>query len=160
MGRLGAPFGVRGWIKVETFTAKPDALLEYETWWIVDEAPKSFRLFEGCLHAGGVIAKFEGIETREEAARLRGSEIAVPREALPQIDEDEVYLADLVGLDVVNQRGDALGSVASVSDSAAQALLRVVSTQGRELLIPVAPAIVGEVDLEARRIVVDWEADY
>jgi 16S rRNA processing protein RimM len=161
MGRVAAPYGVRGWVKVQPFTQAPDTLLAHRTWWIADKPgtpPRSRVVEESRLHSDVVIAKLEGIGTREEALLYRGREIAVPRDALPPIADDEVYLADLVGLQVVNRRGEQLGRVDGTSDDAAQPILRVVAEGGIERLVPFG--VVDEVDLEAGRIVVDWEADY
>jgi 16S rRNA processing protein RimM len=103
--------------------------------------------------------RYEGIESREDAMRYRGREISVPRDELPATAADEVYLHEVVGLEVVNRRGERLGVVEGVSESGIQPVLRVVA--GRvERLIPFVPQIVQEVDLEASRLVVDWEADY
>jgi 16S rRNA processing protein RimM len=162
MGRVAAPWGVRGWIKVQPFTEAAAALLDYPAWWIVgdDGEARPRRVIEGRQHADTLVARLEGIDTREDAARYRGREVAVPRESLPGVEDDEVYLADLVGLEVVNRGGDALGRVADVSQNAAQPILRVVARDGTERLIPCVPAIVDEVDLESARITVDWQADY
>jgi 16S rRNA processing protein RimM len=163
MGRIGAPYGVRGWVKVQPFSAAPDALLDHATWWIGERdgrAGRPLRMIEGRLHAGAVVAKLEGIDSRETAATLKGLDVAVPRDALPDAEDDEVYLGDLVGFEVVNRSGIALGRVAAVSANGAQPLLRLAVAADGERLIPFVPAIVDEVDLDARRIVVDWEADY
>jgi 16S rRNA processing protein RimM len=156
---------VRGWVKVHAFTEAPDTLLALRTWWLrtggIGQA-QPHRVLEGRLHAGQVVAKLEGIATREDAAGYKGVEVQVPREALPETADDEVYAGDLVGCKVVNRRGEALGVVIEVQDNGAQSLLRVAGghdADGR-LLIPVVPAHVQEIDLETRTIVVDWEADY
>lgn len=161
MGRVAAPYGVRGWIRVQPFTGAPDALLQYPIWWFgKGGATRAMTLKEGRMHAGAVLAKIEGIESREDAMRYRGSDVAVEREALPAIAENEVYVHELVGLAVVNRRGDALGKVKSIAETGAQPLLEVEGDGGVGRLIPFAPGVVDEVDLVAGRVVVDWEADY
>lgn len=163
MGRVAAPYGVRGWLKVQPFTGAVDALLDYATWWLAPRGrgePEPHRLLEGREHSGQVIARLEGVATREEAAAFSGAEISVPREALPEAEDDEVYWSDLVGLAVVNRGGETLGTVESVRDNGAHPILRVVGAEGGERLIPFVPVYVKGVDLEANRIDVDWEVDY
>jgi 16S rRNA processing protein RimM len=163
MGRVAAAYGVHGWLKIQPFTRDPDALRGYETWWLA--VPGSLeqrpcRLIETRRHGEFLVAKLEGIESREQAAAYRGREIVVPRDALPETNEDEVYLSDLAGCTVVTRDGQPLGIVAEVTDNGAQPILRVLSEDGDERLIPFVPAYVLEVDLEANRIGVDWKADY
>ena len=163
MGRVAAPFGVQGWVKIQPFTGEPEALLGFPTWWL--GAPGSDkqdprRVLEARRHSEYLIARLEGILSREEAAKYRGYEVSVPRQALPEAKEDEVYLEDLVGLKVVNRQGSSHGVVASVQDNGAQPVLRVVNDGAAERLIPFVPAYVLEVDLDAQRIDVDWQWDY
>ena len=163
MGRVTAAYGVHGWLKIQPFTSDPEALSGYETWWLAvpgREEQQPRRLIDARRHGEFLVAKLEGIESREQAAAYRGREIVVPRDALPQTNEDEVYLSDLAGCAVVNREGRRLGIVSEVSDNGAQPILRVVSEEGAERLIPFVPVYVLEVDLEANRIGVDWEVDF
>jgi len=163
MGRIAAPYGVQGWLKVQPFTARVDALLDYPTWWLAargHEEPAPHRLLEARQHAGLLVAKLEGIANREEAAAFSGAEVAVPNEALTEADDNEVYWSDLVGLAVVNRRGETLGTVTSVEDNGAHPILRVADAKGGERLIPMVTAFVEGVDLEAKRIDVDWLLEY
>ena len=110
-----------------------------------------------------LVARSTGVDTREAAAALKGVEVGVPRDALPPLAEGEIYWADLVGLDVREPRGRALGKVRGDRlDIGAHPLLRVARRGRRrpERLIPFVAAIVDAVDVEARRIEVDWEPDY
>jgi 16S rRNA processing protein RimM len=100
------------------------------------------------------------VADREAAATLNGAEIGVPRSALPAPAENEYYLADLVGLDVVNRQGERLGQVAAVEEFGAHPVLRVVDAGGASRRIPMVDAYVDGIDAEARRIDVDWQADY
>lgn len=163
MGRVMAPYGVRGWLKIRPFTGEPQALLDYPTWWLAargkgEALPQ--RILEGRMHSGLVVARIEGIETREHAATFSGSEVSVPRESLPEAEDDEVYWSDLAGCAVVNRDGETLGTVVEVQDNGAHPLLRLADPCGGERLIPFVPVYVLGVDLEAKRIDVDWNADY
>jgi 16S rRNA processing protein RimM len=164
VGRVAAPYGVRGWLKVVPFTGSPEALLGFATWRMTvrgEAGPREFRVVAGRAHSGAVVAQLEGIETREQAAQLRGSAVEVPRAALPPVATGEVYLADLPGCAVVNAGGTALGIVRAVEDFGAHPVLRVAPDGGgAERLIPLVEAYVTNVDLAARVIEVDWAVDY
>lgn len=158
MGRLGAPFGVRGWIKVQTYTEALDGLLDYPVWWVGREGEwREMEVTEAAVHGKGLVARLDRIAGREGAAQLKGLQVAVPRSRLPQT-RNEFYWADLIGLKVVNLRGEDLGVVRGLLATGANDVLEV---QGeRERLIPVIEQVVVEVDLAAGRIRVDWAADY
>jgi 16S rRNA processing protein RimM len=158
MGRVAAPFGVKGWIKVQTFTEEIDGLLAYATWWVGKEGSwQEFKVEEGAPHGQVVLAKLAGTEDREAVAKLKGMDIAVPREVLPEV-KDGYYWSDLVGLQVVSREGIEFGRVESLLDNGAQSVLVVKGE--RERLIPFVPAYVDRVELEAGRILVDWQQDY
>lgn len=152
MGRVAGSYGVRGWIKVVPGGGVIDALPEVKEWWLGERA---FRVNEARVHGATVVAKLEGVETREQALALKGATVSVERSALPEAEEGHYYLADLVGLEVMNEQGARLGVVRSWTTNGAQ---DVMDVDGR--LIPWVAAIVKEVDLAARRIVVDWGADW
>ncbi len=162
MGRILGPWGVKGWIKIAPFTAAPDALCDYPKWWIGsgdDWREVNVEMVDA--HADTVVAKLEGFEVRETVARLKGLEVAVPREALPEAGENEVYWDDLVGLDVVNLQGERLGRVSEVFSNGAHEVLRVAEPGRKdERLLPYVEPVVREVDLTGARIVVDWGADW
>ena len=159
MGRVAAPFGVKGWVKIQAFSDAPGNLLDRDAWRVGrGEVWKSFTVEAAQEHGNGLIAKFEGIDDRDSAFALRGQEIAIERASLPGTDEDEYYWSDLIGLRVVNKQGVELGRVSSLMETGAHDVL--VVTGGREYLIPFVGAFVGEVDLAAGRLEVDWGEDY
>lgn len=145
------------------YTAHPDGLLAYRTWWLAagDEQWRGFAVLEGRLHSAAVLARLEGLDQREDAARWRGAAVGVPKADLPVLAPGEVYWNDLVGLAVVNRSGVVLGSVTGVHDAGAHPVLRVTrGPAGAERLIPLVPAYVDAVDLAGARIVVDWLPEY
>jgi 16S rRNA processing protein RimM len=144
---------VHGWMKVAGDRA---ALAALATWWL-DGAER--RVEHTKMHSAWLLAKLAGIETREQALALKGKAIAVPRAALPEPAEGIYYWADLVGLEVVNLQGLVLGVVKGMVSSGAQDVMELTGAQ-RTRLLPWVPAIVKRVDLEARRIEVDWGADW
>jgi 16S rRNA processing protein RimM len=166
MGRIGAPYGVRGWLHVDPLSQEPDALLAHATWWVKRSADADWRTVRrtgGRMHSGGIVAALEGVASREEALLLAGAEVGVPRSALPPPAKNEIYLADLPGLEVVNREGAVLGTVVAVAEHGAHPILRVArpaASPGPERLIPCVPPIVERIDVAARRIDVDWGVDY
>ncbi len=168
MGRLLAPRGIKGWLKIKTFTEAADALANFDVWWLkrgnswVQCAVEDTEL----VHLG-FSAKLEGVEDRNAAELMRGIDVALPRSAFPEFD-DSIYWIDLIGLDVVNLAGEALGVVDSLLETGANDVLVVKSgtkenaesTEQAEQLVPYTEQVVHEVDLKARKIVVDWQKDW
>ncbi len=164
MGRVLAPYGLRGWLKARTFTASPTGLLAYRAWWLGkdDGVWREFTVLEARQHADTVVAQLDGLSVREQVGAWRGASIAVPRSALPPLGAGEVYLSELVGLTVVNRSGATLGRVTGVLETGAHPVLRVARDRGEsgERLIPLVPAYVDTIDLGLARIGVDWPLDY
>ena len=152
MGRVAGSYGVRGWIRVEEAQA---ALPKCATWTI---GGKEYSLETSKEHSGALLAKLAGLENREAALKLKGSRVYVPREAMPQPDAGHYYLVDLVGLEVVNERGLALGVVKRWMFNGAQDVMEVAGEKTR--LIPWTAEVVREVDLDKRRIHIEWGADW
>jgi 16S rRNA processing protein RimM len=160
MGRILAPFGVKGWVKVETFGDSPDSLIRQRKWWIGGEGDwKETGIAETQLHGKRLVARIEGCETPEAAIAFRGREIALPRDALPPTRENEFYQADLIGLEVWNLNDERLGTVTELFNNGAHEIMRVAGDEG-ERLLPFIPQVVREVDMDAARIRVDWGKDW
>ena len=161
MGQVFAAYGVRGALKIRSFAASAEGLLAHKTWWLSTKSHwHEFGVLESRLQSGAVVARLNGLGDREEALRWRGAEVAIPRPALPPLAEGEVYLADVVGLMVVNRSGAILGRVAGFVETGAHPVLRVAAEgSGTERLIPLVPAYVDAIDLAAARMVVDWPSD-
>lgn len=158
LGRIGGPFGVAGWLRVQSFTEPVEGLLRFECWSLRDASDRrsEHRLIEGRRQGKGLIVRLEGVEGRTAAEALRGASVEVARRKLPPAGERQFYRADLVGLEVSNLEGEALGVVQHFVDAPAGALMVVRGE--REHWIPAAPRHLRSVDLGARRIVVDWPA--
>lgn len=164
MGRIAAPYGVKGWLKVLPSTAARDALLDYPEWWLRKRGEgagwQKARLVEGRTHGSTLVVQLAQLDNREIAAGYAGGEVGVPRSVLPQAGTGEVYLADLVGLAVVNRQGEALGQVREVQEFGAHPVLRVVDDTGTMRLVPFVDAYVDVVDVAGGCIEVDWQKDY
>jgi 16S rRNA processing protein RimM len=158
LGFVGAPFGVRGWIKLRSHTDPPERLLEHRSLRIGQGSVwRSYRIEASGRSGGALTVKLAGIEDRDQAQALRGAQVCVPRSELPQRDDRDYYRADLIGCEVVNLEGVVLGQVLHFIETPAQVLMVVRGTQ--EFWIPAVPQHLRRVDLAARRLVVDWNAD-
>jgi 16S rRNA processing protein RimM len=156
VGFVGAPFGVRGWVKLRSHTDPPERLLEHRSLQIERNGEWADYRIEERGRSGGVpTAKLSGVEDRDQAAALRGLKIGVPRSELPKPSATDFYRTDLIGCEVVNLDGVVLGAVRHFIETAAQALMVVRGE--REYWVPAVPRHVRRVDLAARRIVVDWD---
>jgi 16S rRNA processing protein RimM len=160
MGRIIAPFGVKGWVKIQPLTEAAKNLLAYSRWWLGRGAEwRECEVAEGKVHSEDlVVARLEGCADRDAAVAFRGSDIAVPRSQLPKARPGEYYWADLIGLSVVNTAAQVLGRIEGVMQTGANDVLIV---QGeRERLIPFIADVIREVDLAAGVVRVDWSAEY
>jgi len=160
MGRIAAPFGVQGWVRVATFTESPENLLAYSPWYLQRAGGwQAVKLLNGREHGKGLVVQLEGCSDRDEAAALSGTEIGVYRSQLPAPDADEYYWSDLVGLQVYTLQDGLLGVVDHLIETGANDVL--VIRGEREHLVPfVRGQVIQSVDLEAGVIRVDWDPDF
>lgn len=160
IGSLGAPHGVRGWIKVNSSMEPPQALLEFDSWLVADGSDAWTEVDVKASRSAGraLTVLLDGCEDRDTAASLTGLEIALPRGLLPPAEAGEYYWQDLIGLRVVNLGAVEFGAVTTLMETGANDVLVVKGTHER--LIPfVLNEIVKTVDLDARVITVDWHPD-
>lgn len=156
LGKINGVFGVRGWVKVYSYTRPKENILDYRHWLVGD---KTFKVLQKQVHGKGLIARLEGIEQRDLAEQLVGAEISVPRQQLPKTQADEYYWTDLIGLEVVNVAGISLGHVDNLLETGANDVLVVKGE--RERLIPlVFDHVVLQVDLDHKTMQVDWDSDF
>lgn len=153
VARVAGAFGVKGEVRLTTFTADPLALLDYRDLLRESGAP-GLTLTSARPAKGGIVGRAKEVETREQAEALRGLRLYIPRERLPAPeDEDEYYLVDLIGLSVVTPEGEALGVVRSVHDFGAGDLLEIQPPQGASWWLPFTREAVPDVRLAERTIV-------
>ena len=156
MGRVRAPHGLKGWIKIQPFTQELEGLLNYPEWWLGGEGQwQQHRISESAVHGSMVVARLEGFTDRDAAAGLRGRDVAVPRAAMPENREGEFYWNDLLGIEVAQRNSAKLGLVTRILETGANTVLVV---QGdKEFLVPFIHDVIVNVDLKARKLIVDWE---
>ena len=159
LGRIVGLFGVRGWVKVFSFTEPREAILDYGHWLLGrDDRWQRVALEDGKRHGKAVLAKLATTDDRDAAELLLGMEVAIDRSDLPAADEGQYYWADLIGATVWHRDERELGSVKQMLETGAHDVMVVAGETER--LIPFVPGdIVLDVDLEAGTIRVDWEWD-
>lgn len=180
VGRILDAWGVKGWLKVLPHSADPEALFAAKSWFLQPADARfrpGFMAFSGTVcvtieeakaHSGSVVAKVAGLDDRSAAEALRGARIFLPRASFPAASKDEYYWVDLIGLDVVNREGIALGCVRDLMATGPHSVLCVEYTALQEggtsviaeRMIPFVAAYVDAVDMAAGRISVDWQPDY
>ena len=180
VGRILDAWGVKGWLKILPHSTEPEALFAAKSWFL--QAPDAkfrpgFNAFTGTItiavdeaktHSDSVVAKIDGLDDRNDAESLRGCRIFLPRSAFPKASKDEYYWVDLIGLNVVNREGIAMGSVRDLMATGPNSVLCVEyqaaqedgSIKAEERMIPFVSAYVDSVDIAGRLITVDWQPDY
>lgn len=171
VGRILDAWGIKGWFKVLPYSADPEALFSSRRWFLLP-AEKGVKTFDGVgkiaikearTHSDTVVACAREVDDRAAADGLRGARVFISRASFPTVQKDEYYWVDLIGLEVVNREGLSLGQVRDLLSTGPQTVLLIDQlAQGHlhERMIPFVSAFVDGVDLEARRILVDWQADY
>ena len=160
LGKISGVFGIKGWVKVYSSTATREAILDYSSWLLkVDAEWKAYTVINGQIQGKAIVAQLDGVDNRDLAERLVGCTVAIRREQLKPLRNNEYYWADLLGLEVVNTQGQAFGKVDSLFETGSNDVLVV---QGeRERLVPwIMHQVIQSVDLNEKRIVVDWDADF
>lgn len=172
VGAVVDAYGLKGWVKLAAHADAGrggDALLKARRWWLQKGAERhAARIAQAKAHGDTIVAQIVGVDDRDVALSLRGTRVFVRREDFPALTDDEFYWVDLIGLDVVNEQAVPLGTVAGMIDNGVHSIMRVeypaTGKDGQpataERLIPFVGVYVKAVDRAARRIVVDWEADY
>jgi len=179
MGRVVAPYGVFGWLKVLPDTEAIDGLFDYATWWLGKGDDWREMVVETAkIHNDVIVVKLQGINDRDAAFACKGKQIAVPRVQLPEPDENEYYWSDLIGLHVKNVQGVDLGVIDDILETGANDVLVVkavtaktvavdktaagkpVKEKPHERLLPFIASVVLEVDLKEKTMLVDWDPDF
>jgi 16S rRNA processing protein RimM len=176
VGRIADAWGIKGWFKVLPYSADPEALFSAKRWYLLpaEKGAKTFvgtqslRVREAKEHSGTVVASAHEVDDRTAAEALRGARIFIARTSFPTAAKDEYYWIDLIGLDVVNREGVALGRVTELLATGPQTVLVLSAEELNEAgeakaverMIPFVAKFVDDVSLAQRRITVDWQADY
>jgi 16S rRNA processing protein RimM len=154
IARIGAAHGVRGAVKLWTFTEDPLAVKQYGPL-VTKDGARSFEVASAREAKGHLVATLKGIATREEAERLNGLELYIAREKLPATEEDEYYHADLIGLAAVTPANEPLGRVTAIHNFGAGDIIEIAPAHGATMLLPFTNAVVPTVDLAGGRVVIE-----
>ncbi len=173
LGKIIGFFGVKGWIKVHSDTDPRENIVSYSQWWLRDSRKKGewqrVKLSNGKRSGKNVIAKLDGVDTREQAELYLGKEVAVKRSELPSLGQDEFYWTDLIGCNVETLQGVKIGPVTRLFETGANEVMVVKDAREKtsgnndsgEVLIPwIRPSVITGIDLDAKKITVDWDPDF
>lgn len=157
VARIGAAHGVRGEVRLKSFTSDPMAVRAYGRLEAGDG--RSFTITAARPAAGKspdmLVVRLEGVSTREDVEALNGLELSVPRDRLPPAAEDEFYHSDLIGLDATMTDGETVGTVVAIQNFGAGDLLEIAPSSGSTVLVPFTRAVVPEIDITGGRVVID-----
>jgi len=171
VGRIADAWGIKGWFKVLPYSASPEALFSSKRWFL-QPAEKGAKTFSGTLllkikeakeHSDAVVAWAEDVPDRNMAELLKGARIFVPRSSFPTPETDEYYWVDLIDLNVLNREGQDMGVVHELLHTGPQTVLVLTYQEDgktKERMIPFVGVYIDKVDLAAKRIDVDWQAEY
>ncbi len=161
VGKISGAFGVKGWVKVYSFTEPRANILEYSPLFMSRQGEWiEIKVSGGHLQGKGLVMGIANVTDRDQVQPLIGAELAIKKDQLEPTEEDEFYWADLIGLNVENLEGELLGQVDHLLETGANDVL-VVKAKGKERLIPfVMDEVVKLVDLDNRLIRVDWDKDF
>lgn len=172
MGRIVAPYGIFGWLKVQTSTESIDSLLDYPDWWLgrddnstqpgIKNSPwQKYTVETAKVHNDTLLVKLKGVNDRDAALALKSKHVAVPREEFPEADEGEYYWSDLIGLNVTNQQGIVLGVISDVFETGANDVIVVKDPKdGKERLLPFVDQTILEVSIAEKTMLVDWPIEW
>jgi 16S rRNA processing protein RimM len=162
VGKISGAFGVKGWVKIYSFTDPRENILSYSPLYLSREGEwVEVKVVEGRLQGKGVVMSLDGVTDRDQVLPLVGVELAIAKTQIKPAGKDEYYWSDLIGMSVVNLQDEQLGHVESLLENGAHDVLVVVNKDKTERLIPfVLDDIVELVDLDNKVIRVDWESDY
>lgn len=160
IGKFAAPFSVRGWIKLHSYTDPITNLLNYSPLYVERHNNwQPLKIVEGKTHGDYLVVKIEGFDDRDEVRQFTNCLIGVDREALPKLPEDEFYWEDLVGLEVENLEGVHFGKITQMLATGSNDIMQVEQKDKRRM-IPYTNDAVKKVDLKAKKVIVDWDPDF
>lgn len=167
LGKVGAVYGIKGWLKIHSFTDELEAILDYFPWSLkLGNKTQTVEITDWRKHNKGLIVKVDSIDDRDEAQALVGSEILTTENSLPDLPQGEFYWRDLIGMNVVTTKGYDLGVVSDMMETGANDVLVVKANLNdgfskKERLIPyLLEQVIESVSIENKQICVDWDPGF
>jgi 16S rRNA processing protein RimM len=164
VGKIGAPYGVKGWVKITTYTHEQDGVFAYSPWLLGQgQDNKEYVVDQWRTHNKGLVAKLVGVETRDDAESIKNLEISIKAQQLPQLADDDFYWRELVGMQVITEQGYSLGVVKELFETGANDVMLIKAHLNdafgqKERMVPyLLDQVVKQVDREAKTIKVDWD---
>lgn len=161
IGKFGAAFGVKGWLKVNSFTEPPEGIFDYQPWQM--ETSQGFKVIEivdSKVQGKNLVVQVADCEDRTKAQTLTNKAISVLRDQLPSLDDEQYYWTDLEGLTVLLANGDELGVINQFLETGANDVMVVLDGKTRHLVPFIMKTVVKEVDMENRKVIIDWDPDF
>ena len=165
IGKIGAPYGVKGWVKITTYTEEIEGVFSYSPW-LLGEVGKEYTVDVWRTHNKGVVAKLIGVENRDDAESIKNLDISIKAEQLPQLTDDEYYWRDLVGMQVITEAGYNLGTVKELFETGSNDVMLIRANPNdafgqKERMVPfLFDQVIKQVDMQARTIKVDWDPGF
>lgn len=165
IGKIGAPYGVKGWVKITTYTDEIQGVFDYSPW-LLGNDNKPYTVDHWKTHGKGVVAKLVGVESRDDAESIKNLDISINAEMLPELADDDYYWRDLVGMQVITEGGYNLGTVKELFETGANDVMLVKAKANdafgqKERMLPfLREQVIKVVDMQAKTITVDWEPGF
>jgi len=158
LGKITGVYGIKGWLKIQSFTSPPENILNYPSWIIDNQGIEDlYSVQQGRKHNNKIIVKFEKIDDRTTAEFLINSKIQILRSDLPKLSDENYYWSDLEGLSVLNSEDKAIGTIESLIETGANDVMVINTSKNERILIPfVMHEIIKEVNIELNYVKVDW----
>ena len=161
LGYIHGLFGIKGWVKVFSYTRPRDQILAYKNWYLGNHGERAVQVEQGRAQNEGVLAKLVEIDNRDQAATLITQKIWVDETELPVLGADEYYWYQLIGLQVVDTSGTELGKIVRLFETGANDVMVLLDEDGKEHLVPyIMHQVIKEVNLVDHKMVVDWDVEY
>jgi len=158
VGKVSSPHGIKGWVKIISYTDPIENILSYKEWFITNKgANKTFSIEDSRIQGKKIIVKLDGIENRDSAEDLKNKEILVSRIELPKLEKNTFYWNDLLDLTVMDQKGKQIGKVDSLFETGSNDVLVIVNENKERFLVPfIMEEVIRKVDLAKEFISIDW----